>query len=99
MFSLFFLREGIMGRGKAKNSYIYFTNKNKQKLPVPAPSSIAVIPSNSDEVKHLCNTKSVRTNAAFQTCSFEIDEIINSLVSYLLSEIMKTIHLMKSRII
>jgi hypothetical protein len=39
-----------------------------QPSPVPAPISIAVTPSNSDDVKLLCNTKSVSSIAAFQTC-------------------------------
>lgn len=72
MFSIFHM-ECTKGKSKAKNSYIYFAIKARQKLPVPAPSSIAVTPSNSDEVKHLCNTKSAKTNEALQTCYFEID--------------------------
>lgn len=38
---------------------------------------MAVTPLNSDDVKLLCNTKSVNSNAAFQTCEPTTNVIVN----------------------
>lgn len=37
-------------------------------IPVPAPSSNEMIPSNSDDVNILCNTKSDNASSALHTC-------------------------------